>query len=293
MLFGIWLTRMMCSRSDKKRDRGLTVPEDIQVLTDIAYGGESNWQVMDIYRPKEVQGRLSVIVSFHGGGWVYGDKEVYKYYCMSLAQQGFAVIDPSYRLAPEYPFPAGFEDMCGVFRFAAENADKYGFDTENIFAVGDSSGGMGLAAFACLVTDKVYAERLGIDPPEGIHLNAIGLNCARLTTKGKEGIFRGVIPEGKERYIGLMHIPDHITAEFPPCHIITADDDFLKDEPQELIPILEKFGTEYRYKLYEAGNNRLGHVFHCNIKDERARAANTDQLEFFRAHIKLTEHNGR
>ena len=29
----------------------------------------------------------------HGGGWVYGDKQTYQYYCMSLAEKGFAVVN--------------------------------------------------------------------------------------------------------------------------------------------------------------------------------------------------------
>ena len=37
-----------------------------------------------------------VIVSFHGGGWVYGDKNVYQFYCMELAKRGFAVVNYSY-----------------------------------------------------------------------------------------------------------------------------------------------------------------------------------------------------
>ncbi|MFR5151238.1 MAG: carboxylesterase family protein [Ruminococcus sp.] len=57
---------------------------------------------LDVYRPKQAQGEdLPVIISVHGGAWMYGDKERYQYYCMSLAQRGFAVVNFTYRLAHE------------------------------------------------------------------------------------------------------------------------------------------------------------------------------------------------
>ena len=77
-------------RSDDKRDAGLTTPEDVARFDDIVYGPDHKWNVLDVYRPKGAEGALPVIVSVHGGGWVYGDKERYQYYGMSLAQQGFA-----------------------------------------------------------------------------------------------------------------------------------------------------------------------------------------------------------
>ena len=67
------------------RDAGLTTPENIVRYDDIAYGPDPRQQSLDVYIPKDCEGkRLPVIVSVHGGGWVYGDKERYQYYCMSL-----------------------------------------------------------------------------------------------------------------------------------------------------------------------------------------------------------------
>ena len=48
---------------------------------------------------------LPVILNVHGGGWVYGTKDVYLRYCLFLAQQGFAVVDMNYHLAPKKRFP--------------------------------------------------------------------------------------------------------------------------------------------------------------------------------------------
>lgn len=109
------IIRREFKKGDDIRDAGLTAPDDVIRYKDIAYGKDSAMQVLDVYRPKDTEGNLPVIVSVHGGGWVYGDKELYQYYCMSIAQRGFAVVNFTYRLAPEYQFPAPMEDTNSVF----------------------------------------------------------------------------------------------------------------------------------------------------------------------------------
>ena len=61
------------SAGDDLRDAGLATPEDIIRYDDIAYGPDPAQQSLDVYRPRAEEGKkLPVIVSVHGGGWVYG-----------------------------------------------------------------------------------------------------------------------------------------------------------------------------------------------------------------------------
>ncbi|MBQ9809830.1 MAG: hypothetical protein IJM52_01590, partial [Spirochaetales bacterium] len=69
--------------ADRKKNAGLSTPDDIVRFDDISYGPDPVWNLLDVYRPREAQGKLPVIIDVHGGGWVYGDKYVYQYYCMS------------------------------------------------------------------------------------------------------------------------------------------------------------------------------------------------------------------
>ena len=72
--------RKSFKEGDDIRDAGLEAPEDVIRYDDILYGADPKWQVLDVYRPKGREGeKLPVIVSVHGGGWVYGDKERYQY----------------------------------------------------------------------------------------------------------------------------------------------------------------------------------------------------------------------
>ena len=93
-------------KADDERDALMNTPEDIERWDNIVYGHDDReMQRLDVYRPKQAQGEdLPIIISVHGGAWMYGDKERYQYYCMSLAQRGFAVVNFTYRLAPESKF---------------------------------------------------------------------------------------------------------------------------------------------------------------------------------------------
>ena len=277
--------RKMCEESDAKRDEGLTTPPEIERFDDIKYGTDENWQVLDVYRPKALSGKIPVIVSFHGGGWVYGDKKVYQFYCMELAKHGFAVVNYSYRLAPEYRFPAPFEDTNMVFEWVMKNAGQYGFDLDNLFAVGDSAGAMGIALYACICTDKEYAKMYSFTTPEGLKFKGLALNCGIYQTKDA-GIIKSMkdFLEKKDypAILDMFNVVDIVNKDFPPCYIMTANEDFLREEPKALMDSLDMVGVKYRYKLYGDEEHPLGHVFHCDIKSEFAKQANDDECDFFR-----------
>lgn len=231
------IIRAEFAEGDNKRDAGLKTPENIVRYDDIIYGTESKWQKLDVYRPKDAMGKLPVIVSVHGGGWVYGDKERYQFYCMDLAERGFAVVNFSYRLAPEYKFPASLEDTNFVFTWVLENAETYGLDTEKIFAVGDSAGAHILSLYLDICTNPDYAESYKFHTPENLQICAVALNCGQyhmgeenldeLTGKLMEEYLPG---KGTKQELQLLCADDHVTEKFPPAFIMTAEEDFLRNQ---------------------------------------------------------------
>ena len=278
------LFKWMCTRSDKKRDAGLTPPDSIEHLDNIAYGSVRKYHLLDIYRPKNASGKLPVIVNFHGGGWIYGTKETYRWYCMSLAEQGFAVVNPSYRLAPKHRFPAAFADINGVFGFVLKHAAEYGFDTDRIIGIGDSAGANGMAVYASVLTDPALAAQFPVKPPKRLKLRALGLNCGRYRACGCEKDYANILPkEHASDVLAMLHVPAHVTPDYPPCFLMTATADFMRDEQQCMMDALEKNGVRYIYKMYGSEQNPLGHVFHCNIRDEHAQQANREELDFLRS----------
>lgn len=281
--------------SDERRDAGLTTPEDILRYDDLCYGTDPAWQLLDVYRPKARQGEtLPVIVSVHGGGWVYGDKEIYQHYCMNLAQRGFAVVNFTYRLAPEFKYPAPLEDTNLVFAWVLAHAAEYGFDKHNVFAVGDSAGAHCLGLYAALCTNPAYAGRYAFQPPAGFAPRAIALNCGayKITLDGDpQSLTRLLMGEylphqGSEEELALISVCDHITPAYPPTFFMTAVDDFLKDDAPLLQHALMKQEVPFVFRFYGDSENRLGHVFHCDVKSEAARQCNDEECAFFRAMCK-------
>ncbi len=288
---------MMARRSDARRDAGLTTPADVIRFDEISYGPDAKWNRLDVYRPRGREGALPVIVSVHGGGWVYGDKELYQYYCMSLAQQGFAVVNFSYRLAPRHKFPAALEDTNRVFAWLLANAQTYGFDTESVFAVGDSAGAQLLGLFCCLCTNADYAASFPFRAPEGFVPRALALNCGvyRLErngeTKAMAGLMRDLFPQkGTAEELRLGSVIDQLTPRFPPSFVMTAEGDFLAGQAKPLTEALQAIGVRAEYHYYGDAEQVLGHVFHCNMRSEQARRCNRDECEFFRGF--LPEQNG-
>ena len=64
-------------KADDERDALMNTPEDIERWDNIVYGHDDReMQRLDVYRPKQAQGEdLPIIISVHGGAWMYGDKD--------------------------------------------------------------------------------------------------------------------------------------------------------------------------------------------------------------------------
>lgn len=280
--------------NDKQRDAGLVTPDDVERFDNISYGS-NNMQVLDVYRPlNKTNQKLPVIVSVHGGGWVYGDKECYQYYCMSLAQRGFAVVNFSYRLAPEYKFPASLKDTCKVFEWVIENSKTYGFDTENIFALGDSAGGHILSLFSCMCTNPKLSEYLDFSLNRNFVPKAIALNCGVYNPwlgNEDDNLTKTLLAEvmtdlSSETEIYLMNVLNHIKEGFPPAFIMTSNSDFLKKQTVVLAQKLTEVNTEFVFKFYSPDVDQLGHVFNCDIRNKYAQECNDEECRFFMKYIK-------
>lgn len=292
MSFMVNEIRKRFAESDEKRDAGLSTPEDIQRFDDIAYGDNPVWQRLDVYRPKLEKGKkLPVIVSVHGGGWVYGDKERYQFYCMSLAQRGFAVVNFTYRLAPEFKFPAALEDTNLVFQWIFQNQEEYGLDVERVFAVGDSAGGNLLALYTAFCVNPAYAEHFSFQPPKQNLLKGIALNCAAALENPKEEklVQELVQDDASEEMLEMLGVTRWITPQFPPVFLMTCTGDFLIKDANQIAQALLKNFVPFEFHYYGDHLRKLGHVFHCNIQLEEAQQCNDDTCRFFRMLCEKTD----
>lgn len=288
--------RMLFEESDNKRDEGLRRPEGIERFDDIIYGNDPKWQVLDVYRPKQDKDRiLPVIVSVHGGGWVYGDKERYQYYCMSLAERGFAVVNFTYRLAPEFKFPAPVEDTHLIFSWVLEHAKEYNFDKENIFALGDSAGAQILALYTAICTNPAYASNYDFKIPGGFVPKGIGLNCGSYWLNSEGGrddptlmAMNDLLPHGGDKdEEDLLNVLKHLTKAYPPTFLMTAVKDFLNYQAPVMASKLAEVGVSFVYRFYSNQDKSLAHVFHCDMRNPYAHQCNDEECDFFKRLIHI------
>ncbi len=283
--------------NDAKRDEGQTTPEHIVRYDNIQYGADQEWNLLDVYKRKDAGEKTPVIIIVHGGGWVYGTKEIYQFYGMGLAQRGFAVINYTYRLAPEVKFPASLEDTNTVIGWMYENEEKYGFDTENVFMVGDSAGAHILGLYSAICTDSSYAAKYPFAVPKGFIPSGIGMNCGAYELFQADGsICKGAVdrelmedflPEGgSHKEITLINVVDHVNAKFPPAYIMTAYGDFLMEQAPLLIEAYDKAGVDYVSKVYGTEDKPLYHVFHVTMQEPMATICNDDECAFFTKYMK-------
>ena len=286
---GILLCRG-AAKNDRKRDSQISYPAGIKQSCNISYGPYGKENLLDIYRP-ETEGLYPIIVNVHGGGYVYGSKEVYKRYCMDLARRGFVVVNINYRLAPKWKFPAPLEDIHNVMLWINQNDRFLHADFSRIYMVGDSAGAQLVSQYAAMLTNPEYMALFGfprLDPH--IKLQAVGLNCGMYDAKQqasepRKGISRDYLGRKLSADDPKLDVLSAITVNFPPAHITTACHDFLRGAAQPMYDLLQARGVPCQINCYGTEADRsVGHVFHINIITKEAICCNDDQCAFFQQH---------
>jgi acetyl esterase len=136
--------------------------EDVASVLDVRVEGLGGDIATRVYQPTaDPSDLLDVVVFFHGGGWTVGDLDTGDAVARALANAlGSRVVSVDYRLAPEDPFPAAFEDCMTVVRHVISQTT-----TRRAVIAGESAGG-NLAAAVCLALrdEPVIRGQLLINP---------------------------------------------------------------------------------------------------------------------------------
>lgn len=125
---------------------------------------------LDVFRARNANGPVPVVVFFHGGSWRTGDRRDYRFVGEALSRQGVLVLVPDYRKAPRFPFPAFMEDAAAATAWARDHARELGADPGRVYVMGHSAGAQ---IAALLATDGRYLARWNMRPRD--LAGAIGL----------------------------------------------------------------------------------------------------------------------
>lgn len=286
MTFQSIMFRLGAGFNDRKRNNATEHPKGVVCHKDIPYSGFGKSSLLNVYYPEGAQGQLPTIVSIHGGGYVYGSKEVYHHYCADLARRGFAVVNFNYRLAPKWKFPAPLEDTNKVMQWLLARAKQYHMDPDRVFLVGDSAGAQLASQYAAIWANPSYAAHFFKVQP--VNILALGLNCGlydiqAIASSEKKGLEADYLPKDTNPDDPRFDILGAIASNYPPAHITTACHDFLRGNAEPMHDFLKEKGIETQCKCYGTEEQKhIAHVFHVDIRNPEATVCNDEQCDFFR-----------
>jgi acetyl esterase len=227
-------------------------PEDMQVSDRMVSSDDGDVPVR-VYRPGGLSSALPAIIYLHGGGFMLGDLDSSDSNAWGFAREvGAVVVSVDYRLTPEHPYPAAFNDSYAVLTWLAGNAQELGIDAERIAVVGDSAGG-NLGAALCLAArdrsgPRIAAQALiymsaGTEQDSASYVeHADGPGLTTASTMKYRDLYLPGARDTRDPYARPFVAESH--AGLPPAWIHSAELDPIRDD-----------GRAYAAKIALSGGN--------------------------------------
>lgn len=294
----------MFYKLDKERLESQVFPTDVEIKT-FSYSSEFHeMKQFNLYKHQNASINDPLIICIHGGAWVYGTKDLDSLFCCYLAQQGFNVVAPSYRLVDEVNLKGIQEDIFEFLRYVEKEKETLGITFDNVFLTGDSAGGQLALTTYIISSDKNLKDVLNIET-QNFEFKAVCLNHSvcyldRAGTIRKHPFLSKISIPGFKRimftknykkdiwYNSISKPPLYINKdrELVPLLIVTSENDedyyyqsvLLKD-------YLESQNINFSYYLEK--NIDADHVF--NIKypyDDLGSKCNDYIATFFKKYVK-------
>jgi acetyl esterase/lipase len=207
---------------------------DVRMEKTVVGGVPGMW-----YRPSAADPRGTVLY-LHGGGYIGTSPLMYAAFTGYLARDtGCEVFVADYRLAPEFPFPAGLMDAIHVYEGLLDS----GVESDELFVAGDSGGG-GLATSLLMDTRARHLPR-----PAGLLLFSpevdLTLDEPSVTENASKDILPWNIPVGPYLH-GLDPHDGEVSAvyadvsRYPPTLVAFGDDEMFRDAIRRFVARLDE-----------------------------------------------------
>jgi acetyl esterase len=211
----------------------------------------------------------AIMIYCHGGGWVVGSLDDFDTLARTLAvRSNSIVILPDYRLAPEFPFPAGLHDVEDVLVWVAAGDVVPGRSLPLI--VGGDSAGANLVTVAArkLVGRVSPALQILVYPVTDCDMNNASYRLhgegLPLTTQDMAWFF-GHYAQGEAlTNPDISPLRSVSFADLSPAFILVAEYDVLRDEGIAYAEKLKTAGVPVRLRRYEGATHgflRLHNLF--------------------------------
>ena len=244
------------------------LPDDLVFIGDLSYEGADGAPLAaDVYRPKDASADpMPIAVFVHGGGLFVGSRKANREYAELLAQRGYVVFVPEYRLIDETDGIGAIADVCSGLTYLKAHVAEFGGDLSRILMIGESAGGF-LALYATALTNSpLLREMFGINAPD-LSIRGLASFGGMLYTTGVDSI--GLVYR-RDMYGERLHDADfkdlmnpenpRIEMNLPPVLQVTSGADFLKSYTLRYNRALMLAGHDHRL-IYYAEGKELKHAF--------------------------------
>jgi len=245
------------------RNQGLDPNDDMGVSTrDISVQGEAGAIPARVYIPQNVNSRqpLPLIVYYHGGGWVIGTNDTYDSTPRIIAKKVNAiVVSVEYRKAPEFKFPAAYNDAFAAYTWVLHNAAALGGDANRVAVMGESAGGS-LALSVSMMARENHVQmpvyQVLIYPVAGTSMYNKSYveerNAKPLSKAMMQWFFKNTIRDSDDKKDPRLDPLDYADLSgLPATTLITAQIDPLRTEGRQLADELKSAGVKVDYKNYK------------------------------------------
>lgn len=221
-------------------------------VDDVAIPGAAGRIAARVIRPATPP--VGTIHLLHGGGWVLGGIDYIEPFARRLCRDmSMVVVISAYRLAPENPFPAPFDDALAAARWVLGHAGELGGANNPVIIGGESAGGNLAAAVALQLRNDGatnFDAQMLLFP--AVDLRRSAAKNASYQANADPTLLAESLPELYGLYCGAHDRADPrisplASASFeglPPAVIVVLSVDPLRDE-----------GFAYAEKLNQAGVN--------------------------------------
>lgn len=211
-----------------------------------------------IYRPAKSPANrpMPIIYHIHGGAWVAGDLATHDKICRRLCHDAQAVVVAvAYRRPPEYPYPAGNDDILAVLNWIQAKRSTLS-QKGPLILLGDSAGG-DLAASTCLRNATAarpvpIAAQLLINP-------ALDVRPGSPTFNAYELVIRWGLPDlakASDPFVSPLAATDQQLKTMPPTSIVVSEQDEIREDGVQLHRRLQAVGV--KSALFEQA--KIGHL---------------------------------
>ena len=233
------------------------LPSDViyDEIEDFSYKAE--WVIPPEEDPEKV------IFYTHGGGYGMGDLISSRALITPIAKKtGIRVFSFEYRLAPEHPFPAAFDDAKEAYEYVLGQ----GYSPGNIIAFGESAGGgLAVSNILRLIAEGKEAPQCLVTISPWSDLTATGQTY--FLNEDKDPLLRGkYLKRLADSYVGddsplNPYISPAFASyddRFPPTLIQAGSDEVLLDDSKLLYNAMKDGGVDVDIEIYP----KMWHVFH-------------------------------